>query len=107
MQKNQAVINITSMKRKMRIANMHYVYIVECNDGTLYTGWTVDIQSRIKAHNQGKGAKYTRGRCPVRLKYYETYQEKNKATKREYAIKQMSREKKLKLIHSNKTEIEY
>lgn len=84
---------------------MHYVYIVECKDGTLYTGWTVDIKSRIKVHNQGKGAKYTRGRCPVRLKFCEAYREKAEATKREYAIKQMSREQKLKLINSCKTEI--
>ena len=55
----------------------YYVYIVECKDGTLYTGWTTNIEERIKKHNQGKGAKYTRSRCPVNLKYYEVFHTKN------------------------------
>lgn len=77
---------------------MNYVYIVECKDGTFYTGWTTDIQKRILAHNKGKGAKYTKARYPVELKYCEELATKEEALKREYFIKQLSREQKLKLI---------
>lgn len=83
---------------------MQYTYIVECRDGTLYTGWTTDLEKRIKAHNTGKGAKYTRNRAPVRLVYYEEYETKQDALKREYAIKQLSRQQKLELIHSRQRE---
>ena len=65
---------------------MQYTYIVECRDGTLYTGWTTDLEKRIKAHNTGKGAKYTKIRAPVRLVYHEEYETKQEALKREYAI---------------------
>lgn len=75
-----------------------YTYIVECADGTLYTGWTTDIEKRIGTHNEGKGAKYTRSRLPVRLVYYETHGNKSEAMKREAAIKKLTREDKLKLI---------
>lgn len=77
---------------------MYYVYIVECKDGSLYTGWTTNIEKRIEKHNQGKGAKYTRARYPVVLKYFEKFSLKKEALQREYYIKQMSREEKLKLI---------
>ncbi len=77
---------------------MNYVYILECADGTLYTGWTVDIERRVEAHNCGKGAKYTRGRGPCRLVYCEEYEEKVDAMRREYAIKQLSRGEKDLLI---------
>lgn len=77
---------------------MNYVYILRCSDDTLYTGWTVDIKNRLKVHNSGKGAKYTRGRLPVKLEYYEKYTTKKKATKREYEIKQFKKDKKEKLI---------
>lgn len=77
---------------------MYYVYILECKDGTLYTGWTTDIEKRLAKHNQGKGAKYTRSRYPVVLKYFERFATKKEALQREYFIKQLSREKKLKLI---------
>lgn len=77
---------------------MNYVYIVECKDATLYTGWTTDIEKRIKRHNCGKGAKYTRTRFPVELKYFEEFDSKEEALKREYFIKQLSRQEKLKLI---------
>ena len=60
-----------------------YVYIVECADGTLYSGWTNDLEKRIAAHNAGDGAKYTRSRRPVKLRYYETFEEKSKALRRE------------------------
>ncbi|MHC1682028.1 MAG: GIY-YIG nuclease family protein [Clostridiaceae bacterium] len=77
---------------------MHYVYILECRDKTLYTGWTVDIDKRIVAHNNGKGAKYTRGRAPVRLVYLETYSNKGEALKRENSIKKLSKRQKELLI---------
>lgn len=77
---------------------MHYIYIVECSDGTYYTGYTNDIEKRILAHNEGKGAKYTRGRRPVVLKYQESYKTKSEAMSREYSIKKLSRQQKQKLI---------
>lgn len=77
---------------------MHYIYIVECSDGTYYTGYTNDIKKRIKAHNEGKGAKYTHGRRPVTLKYMESYDTKSEAMSREYAIKKLSRKEKKELL---------
>lgn len=77
---------------------MNYTYIVKCSDGTLYTGWTNDIEKRLEAHNSGRGAKYTKTRRPVSLVYLEKFLTKEEAMKREYAIKQMSRKKKEKLI---------
>ncbi|MDP4143497.1 MAG: GIY-YIG nuclease family protein [Bacillota bacterium] len=77
---------------------MHYVYILYCADGSLYTGYTNDLDKRIAVHNSGKGAKYTRGRLPVELAYYEEFQCKSDAMKREYNIKKMSRQSKLRLI---------
>lgn len=79
---------------------MNYTYIVECADGTLYTGWTSDLYRRIRSHNEGRGAKYTRSRLPVKLKYYEISETKQEAMRREYAIKQMTRIQKLSLIES-------
>ena len=75
-----------------------YVYIVECGDGTYYTGWTTDPQERLKTHNSGKGAKYTRSRLPVKLVYWEVFPTKEEAMAREYAIKQLSRKQKEALI---------
>ena len=80
---------------------MNYTYIVKCADSTLYTGWTNDLDKRIKAHNSGKGAKYTKTRRPVKLVYYEEYETKNEAMSREYAIKQLSRKEKEALIVSS------
>lgn len=77
---------------------MNYIYIVECRDGTLYTGWTTDIKRRIKEHNQGIGSKYTHARLPVVLKYVEEFETKQEAMKRECEIKRLSRDKKIKLI---------
>lgn len=79
---------------------MNYTYIVECADGTLYTGWTTNVQKRVKAHNEEKtGAKYTKAKRPVKLVYYEGYETKEEAMRREYAIKQLTRKQKLELIH--------
>ncbi|KEH89221.1 hypothetical protein Z965_03055 [Clostridium novyi A str. BKT29909] len=71
---------------------MPYTYILECSDSTLYTGWTTDINKRVKTHNSGKGAKYTRARRPVTLKYYEEFKTKEEAIKRECEIKKLSKE---------------
>lgn len=95
--------NKTESKKKPRKpseeeANAFYTYIVECGDGSLYTGWTNHLEARMKSHNTGKGAKYTRSRLPVRLVYYETFFTKQDAMKREYAIKQLARKDKLHLI---------
>lgn len=79
---------------------MNYTYIVECADGTLYTGWTTNVQKRVKAHNEEKsGAKYTKAKRPVKLVYYEGYETKEEAMRREYAIKQLTRKQKLELIY--------
>lgn len=77
---------------------MNYVYILKCRDNTLYTGWTTSLEKRHKAHNSGRGAKYTRARLPVEIVYFEEFEDKKEAMKREYAIKKLSREEKLKLI---------
>ncbi len=77
---------------------MYYVYILECADKTLYTGYTDDIEKRIKVHNRGKGAKYTRARLPVTLVYFEEVETKSNALSREYSIKKMTRRQKETLI---------
>ncbi len=76
----------------------HYVYILRCADGTLYTGWTTDLEKRVAVHNAGKGAKYTKNRLPVELVYYECLDSKPLALRRECAIKALSRQEKLSLI---------
>lgn len=76
------------------------VYILQCGDGTLYTGITDDLERRLRAHVSGKGAKYTRGRGPLILRYQEKYPDKGSALKREYALKQLSRTEKLAIIHN-------
>jgi len=77
---------------------MPYVYIVECADGTLYTGWTVNVEQRVKVHNAGRGARYTRMHGPVKLVYFEELPNRVAALKREFEIKRWPRVKKLKLI---------
>ena len=77
---------------------MNYVYILKCADGSLYTGWTTDLEKRVIAHNSGNGAKYTKSRLPVELIYYEEFENKSDALKRECAIKKLSRVEKLKQI---------
>ncbi|TDM07212.1 GIY-YIG nuclease family protein [Macrococcus lamae] len=76
----------------------HYIYIVKCSDDTLYTGYTTDLEKRLAVHNAGKGAKYTKNRLPVTRIYSEQHPTKSEAMKREYAIKQLTRNEKLKLI---------
>ena len=77
---------------------MNYTYLLECSDHSYYCGWTNDLDKRVMAHNSGNGAKYTKSRRPVALVYYETYETKEAAMKREAAIKRMSRREKERLI---------
>ena len=72
----------------------HYAYILECADKTYYCGYTNDLEKRIETHNSGKGAKYTRGRLPVKLAYYEEFDTKEEAMSREWQLKQLSRSEK-------------
>lgn len=76
----------------------HFMYVLICADETLYTGYTIDLQKRIEAHNAGKGAKYTAARRPVRLLAHATFETKHEAMSAEYHFKQLSRAEKLSLI---------
>ncbi len=75
-----------------------YLYILSCGDGSLYTGITTDVEKRLEAHRQGKGAKYTRGRGPLTLRYQEVCGTHSQALRRELAVKKLSREEKERLI---------
>ena len=77
---------------------MNYTYILRCKDGSLYTGWTNDLEKRVAAHNAGTGSKYTRTRLPVELIYYESFPTKSEAMRREVQIKRLTRDEKLCLI---------
>lgn len=79
---------------------MNYTYILRCSDGSLYTGWTNNLEKRISAHNAGRGAKYTKPRRPVVLAYYEEFQTKEEAMRREWEIKHMTRDEKMQMIHT-------
>lgn len=81
-------------------------YILECSDKTLYTGWTNNMKKRLEAHNSGQGAKYTRGRRPVRLVYLELHDTKEEAMRREALIKRLSRTEKEALIQQNKEAVQ-
>lgn len=76
----------------------NYMYLLRCADGSLYCGWTNHLEERVRAHNEGRGAKYTKSRRPVALAYYEEFATKKEAMQREWAVKQLSREQKLRLI---------
>jgi len=81
-----------------------YCYIVECADGTYYTGWAIDPERRVAVHNKGLGAKYTKTRLPVKLVYVEELPDRKSAMKREIAIKSMERKRKIKLIQERRQE---
>ena len=83
---------------------MHFVYIVRCADGSLYTGYALDPRARIRVHNTGRGARYTSGRRPVRLVYSESFETLPEALKREYELKQLPRAKKQALIRRTRHE---
>lgn len=80
---------------------MYYTYVLKCSDGSLYTGWTDDLDKRIHAHNSGNGSKYTRSRLPVVLLHSEAFDTKSEAMRRECAIKKLKRHQKLELITSS------
>ena len=80
------------------MGNSHYFYVVECRDGSYYAGYTNNLYVRIRKHNEGKGAKYTRGRTPVKLIYFRRYETKREALQAEYYFKQLSRRKKEQFI---------
>ena len=80
---------------------MNYTYLLRCADGTLYCGWTSRLAERVEVHNQGRGAKYTRARLPVELVYYEEFESKREAMRREFAIKRLTRQKKLLLLEEH------
>lgn len=86
--------------RKEKGKIMDYTYILECNDGTYYTGWTNNIKKRYTDHNQKKGAKYTKGRGPLKLVYLKGFETKKEALQQEIAIKKLSRLQKQELIQN-------
>ena len=77
---------------------MNYSYLLECADGTLYCGWTNDLEKRLAAHRRGTGSKYTRARLPVRLVWHEAFETKGEAMRREAAVKRLTRKEKEALI---------
>lgn len=79
---------------------MFFVYILECSDNTYYTGYTNNLEKRILAHQNKKGAKYTKGRTPIKLVYYEVFQTKSEALSREYFIKKLTKSQKISLIQN-------
>ncbi len=79
----------------------HHVYVLRCTDGTLYTGYTTDVQRRVQEHDEGRAAKYTRGRTPVELVHVETFQSRSAAMKREAEIKRRPRSAKLALVETS------
>ncbi|WP_102348012.1 GIY-YIG nuclease family protein [Bacillus sp. Marseille-P3661] len=81
--------------------NKHYIYILECNDGTYYTGYTNNLEKRLDKHQSGKGAKYTRGRIPVKLIYSRSFNSKTAAMQEEYRIKQLTRHQKEQYVNLN------
>lgn len=86
---------------------MNYTYILKCRDGSLYTGWTNDLERRIKEHNAGRGAKYTKSRRPVSLAYFEMFDTREEAMSREYAIKHLKRKDKLKLLDTEENPVKF
>ncbi len=87
-----------SSEEKSPTQHAHHVYVVECSDGTYYTGYTTDVERRVAEHNDGTGAKYTRGRRPVTLVHVESFDTQSEAMQREYAIKQLRRGEKEALV---------
>lgn len=95
------MVHIRRKQRKLYMDDKeHVVYILRCKDNSLYTGYTNNLENRLKAHRDGKGAKYTRGRGPFQVVYIEKIETKEQALKREYEIKQLKRKEKLLLIQN-------
>ena len=93
-------------KRKTKVKMSYYVYILRCRDSTLYTGCTIDIQKRLKEHQSGKGAKYTRGRGPLELVYFQKCEDRSAALKMEAFIKKLSKKEKLDLIQRQTIQVD-
>lgn len=87
----------------MELINKAYVYILKCNDDSYYIGYTTDLNKRVLVHNSKKGAKYTKGRTPVVLIYYDEYENKSEAIKNEILLKKLSKKNKIKYIEDNLT----
>jgi putative endonuclease len=102
---NKLILSADRMSVKKKKPDEWYVYMLECADGSIYTGITNNAKERIAKHNSGKGAKYTRARLPVLLKAKWKYKDKREAAKVEYAFKKLSREEKLKLISSKRSSV--
>ena len=83
----------------------YYAYMLLCSDGSIYSGYTVNLEKRILSHNKGKGAKYTRSRLPVKLVYYEIFNTKAEAMKKEAALKRLSHMDKIKMINDFESKI--
>lgn len=83
----------------------NYTYILECKDGSYYTGWTNNLEKRVETHQQGKGGHYTHAKRPVKLVYYEEFETKSEAMKRECAIKKLTRKEKEFLVNSSSQSI--
>ncbi len=98
MQINKEDQNRKDLDQKNKPEAGHFIYIIECSDGSWYTGYTTDIARRVAEHNRGEGAKYTRGRTPVKLIYQESFSSRSSAQKREYEIKKLPRAKKEELL---------
>lgn len=82
----------------------HYVYILQCGDDSLYTGYSTDVERRVREHREGTGAKYTRGRGPLELVHVESFDSQSTAMAREYEIKQLSRGRKDRLVGESETQ---
>lgn|SRR5690625_395239 len=95
-----------TQKRRGRLymGNNHFVYILECKDETLYTGYTINVDARVRMHESGKGAKYTRGRGPFHLQYVEAFKTKKEAMRREFEIKKLTKKQKQYLIRDYQKE---
>lgn len=105
------IINLTTTKEKYIIeakrcikikSDKYYAYMVRCSDNSIYSGYTVNLEKRLETHNSGKGAKYTRTRLPVKLEYYEEFDNKIDACKKEWQFKQYTHAEKEKIIKNNK-----
>ena len=99
------IMNIQKKFERFFMESKHYFYVLECNDNTLYAGYTNNLEKRVATHNSGKGAKYTKVRIPVKCVYYETFESKQEAMRKEYAFKQLKRSEKLSYIRSKAHEI--
>jgi putative endonuclease len=95
---NQRFLTAGLTSYRLLSGGVHYVYVLECADGSLYTGYTTDVARRVAEHNAGEGAKYTRGRTPVDPVHIEAFETRSAAMSREYEIKQLSRPEKDRLV---------